>query len=78
MYDFADSVKDLLPSVFIVSKVDLVKDAAGQDTGLVEGLSVTVKVAGGAKCERCWVHSETVGQDAAHPTLCARCAAIVE
>lgn len=77
LYDFAASVQELLPSVFIVSKVDLVKDTAGADTGAVEGLSVTVKVAGGAKCERCWIHSETVGQDAAHPTLCARCAAIV-
>ena len=78
LYDFASSVQEMLPDVFIVSKVDLVKDTAGKDTGVVEGLSVTVKVAGGAKCERCWVHSDTVGQNPAHPTLCARCAAIVE
>ena len=78
LYDFVTSVQEMLPDVFIVSKVDLVKDTAGKDTGVVEGLSVTVKVAGGAKCERCWVHSDTVGQNPAHPTLCARCAAIVE
>jgi isoleucyl-tRNA synthetase len=29
------------------------------------------------KCERCWNHRATVGQDLAHPTLCDRCAAVV-
>ena len=31
----------------------------------------------GEKCERCWMHSPTVGADADHPTLCARCAQVV-
>ena len=34
--------------------------------------------AGGEKCERCWTYSETVGKDSEHPTLCARCAAVVK
>jgi isoleucyl-tRNA synthetase len=29
------------------------------------------------KCERCWNLRPTVGQSAAHPTLCARCVAVV-
>jgi isoleucyl-tRNA synthetase len=29
------------------------------------------------KCERCWRHRESVGQNPAHPTLCDRCAAAV-
>ena len=41
------------------------------------GLTVEVSEAKGAKCERCWMHSPTVGADADHPTLCARCAAVV-
>ncbi|WP_444318056.1 zinc finger domain-containing protein, partial [Megasphaera sp.] len=28
-------------------------------------------------CERCWIHSDTVGSDPNHPTLCARCAAVL-
>ena len=43
-----------------------------------EDLKVTVKPAAGHKCERCWVYSDTVGQDPEHPTLCTRCAAVVK
>ena len=32
----------------------------------------------GEKCERCWVSSDTVGDDHNHPELCSRCASIVE
>jgi len=31
----------------------------------------------GVKCERCWTWKETVGSHKEHPTLCARCAAVV-
>lgn len=31
-----------------------------------------------AKCPRCWRHRATVGSDAAHPSLCDRCAAAVK
>ena len=41
------------------------------------GLTVEVSEAKGEKCARCWMHSPTVGADADHPTLCARCAAVV-
>lgn len=34
---------------------------------------VTVEVAQGAKCERCWHVSVDVGSHVEHPTLCARC-----
>ena len=30
------------------------------------------------KCERCWVHTETVGENEKHPLLCTRCADVVE
>ena len=46
----------------------------GQFHGDVAGLSVTIAKADGEKCERCWKFSDTVGQDAEHPTLCAHCA----
>ena len=38
---------------------------------------VVVSPAEGTKCERCWKQSPAVGADAAHPTLCPRCAAVV-
>ena len=39
----------------------------------VPGAYVEVKKAPGAKCVRCWFTSPTVGEDEAHPQVCARC-----
>ncbi|NBS84947.1 MAG: hypothetical protein EBS59_09710, partial [Verrucomicrobia bacterium] len=41
------------------------------------GIEVAVFPADGAKCDRCWKHSESVGQKKEHPTLCGRCAEVV-
>ncbi len=75
--DFVKSVEELLPPVLIVSQVEIADAGEGAFTGAVSGLSVTVAHADGEKCARCWVYSDTVGKDAGHPDLCARCAAIV-
>ncbi|MEI3608223.1 isoleucine--tRNA ligase [Pseudogracilibacillus sp. SO10305] len=32
----------------------------------------------GEKCDRCWMHAHTVGKNEKHPTLCDRCAEVVE
>ena len=76
-------VADLnLAELFIVSDCQVSSaepDAAstvGQGANF-PGLTVEVSEARGDKCERCWMHSPTVGADADHPTLCARCAAVV-
>ena len=42
-----------------------------------KALAITVVPASGEKCERCWIYSDTVGQDKEHEKLCARCAAVV-
>lgn len=65
-----------LPTLFIVSQVALADDAGAVHCEL-EGLSITITAAAGAKCERCWSFDETVGHSDTHSTLCARCAAIV-
>lgn len=41
-------------------------------------VDVAVEKHPGEKCERCWVASETVGEDHDHPELCSRCAAVVK
>ena len=74
---FLRDVESQLPAVLIVSAVEVAGEGAGAFTGEVEGLSVTVARADGDKCDRCWVYSDSVGQDAEHPTLCGRCAAIM-
>jgi isoleucyl-tRNA synthetase len=41
-------------------------------------LQVSVLSASGQKCERCWLRSETVGDDEGHPELCSRCTTVVD
>ena len=77
LYAFLKENEAVLEPVFIVSKVVLEQGAAAQTTAETEGLEVTVSKAHGEKCERCWAYSDTVGKDEKHPTLCARCAAII-
>jgi len=64
LLEFLKSVEDLLPTVFITSQVEITSG---------KGFEVEVKLADGEKCERCWIYSDTVGQNAGHPTLCHRC-----
>ena len=71
-----------LAELFIVSQcvVSGAAPAEGSVTGAgtaFPGLTVEVSEAQGGKCERCWMQSATVGADADHPTLCARCAQVV-
>ncbi|MFH1736460.1 MAG: isoleucine--tRNA ligase, partial [Actinomycetota bacterium] len=67
----------LLPALLIVSQVSVEgapkppADAFASQT--IKGLTVYVRKADGAKCERCWNYSSEVGKDKEHPTLCARC-----
>ena len=69
-YDFLNSIENDLATVFIVSNVTV-------ENADVAELTVEVSKAVGEKCERCWAYSETVGSDSAHPTLCKRCADIL-
>lgn len=69
---------ELLKTMFIVSDVVIKKGSEGKPCEHFKGADVTVEVAGGNKCERCWCFSAEVGKDAEHPTLCARCASVVK
>ena len=42
-----------------------------------DDLAILVEKAQGEKCERCWIYSTELGTDAAHPTLCPRCAKVL-
>ncbi len=62
---------DDLAAIFIVSQVEI-------EEGSEESLQIDVAHADGAKCERCWNWSVTVGQDARFPTVDARCVQQIE
>ncbi|MBQ4105520.1 MAG: isoleucine--tRNA ligase [Clostridia bacterium] len=70
-YEFIKSVENELAAAFIVSQVVVCESDAAE-------LQVTVNRAEGEKCERCWAFSKTVGECSEHPTLCARCAGVIE
>ena len=73
------SVAKDLATLLIVSQAVIVEGAAeGAEATGREDLKVTVAAAEGHKCERCWIYSDEVGQDAEHPTLCKRCAEAVK
>jgi isoleucyl-tRNA synthetase len=61
--------------LFIVSQVTLERSASGNGTG---GLTVEVSKAAGRKCERCWNYSTRVGENSKYPTVCERCAPVLE
>lgn len=66
--------------ITMVSELKLLDAAPAGPTLVSEeapGLILLVEPTEAAKCPRCWMHSKTVGQDAGHPELCARCAAVV-
>lgn len=78
LYDFLLGVQNELATAFLVSTVQLENGSKGEFAGDTPELTVSVTPASGEKCERCWVYSQTVGQSAQHPTLCARCAAVLQ
>ncbi len=59
-----------LPSLFIVSEVELQPDS-------VTEFSVKVASALGEKCSRCWNFSTYVGQSSKYPDFCKRCEEVV-
>lgn len=81
-YEFLKDMEEDLPTIFIVSAVTLEKaEEAPADAvaaSQLEGLKLKVEAAPGEKCERCWNHSTSVGEDSDHPTLCRRCAEVVK
>ena len=68
-YKFLEDNKELLQTVFIISALDIKQNERKDEIKL----GVKVEQAPGEKCERCWMYSETVGEDEENPTICHRC-----
>jgi isoleucyl-tRNA synthetase len=75
LYTALEKHKKDLRYLFIVSQVELQRAASGNGTG---SLAVAVRKADGGKCERCWNYSTRVGENPKYPTLCERCAPVVD
>jgi isoleucyl-tRNA synthetase len=75
------TLKDELRFVLLTSKAQVevvnTKPEAAVATE-IDGLFIAVKATQAPKCDRCWHHSEDVGQHAEHPELCGRCVTNVD
>ncbi|EMA6341255.1 isoleucine--tRNA ligase [Bacillus cytotoxicus] len=80
MKEMLESIQEDLKQLFIVSEYKLggTMEEAPADAQKYEHTAVLVTQANGETCERCWVVSETVGNDDEHKTLCERCATVVK
>jgi isoleucyl-tRNA synthetase len=78
----ADPVR--LQDLLIVSQANvttrsnpgITSEMSTYDAGLLQCL-IKVGKADGAKCQRCWKYDPQVGKDTNHPTVCARCATVL-
>jgi isoleucyl-tRNA synthetase len=70
LYPLLEQYAAELPSLFIVSQVEL---ARGEGA-----LEVKVERAAGEKCERCWKYTLDIGANPRFPTVCEPCAQAVE
>lgn len=68
---------DELAALCIVSKLRVIRGAGEGMQGENLPVQIAIERASGEKCERCWMYVDSIGQDAKHPTLCARCASVV-
>src|SRR5699024_9488008 len=65
-----------LHQMLIVSGVELAE--ADQEAKEYEHVAITVEKHPGEVCDRCWVVSETVGDDETYEDICTRCADIIK
>ncbi len=70
-----------LRALFIVSQLELADLVAAPADALqaeeIKDLKIRVGKAAGEKCERCWIYSEELGTNPAHPKACPRCTAVL-
>jgi isoleucyl-tRNA synthetase len=82
--DLIQADRSRLQDLLIVSQANVSTESSAGTSGEVSTydaalLQCVVKVgkADGAKCERCWKYDPQVGKDTNHPTVCARCATVL-
>ncbi|ODS33434.1 MAG: isoleucyl-tRNA synthase [Candidatus Scalindua rubra] len=68
------------PMIFIVSDVTICEEPpdSANEGEIFNKLFIRVKVSENNKCERCWNYREEVGKIEKYPTLCNRCAEVIE
>ncbi|GIN19011.1 isoleucine--tRNA ligase [Siminovitchia fordii] len=75
-----DNISESLKQLFIVSGFEVAGsyDEAPADALKLDKAAIVVEKADGETCERCWVVTPEVGKVEKYPTICPRCASVVE
>ena len=77
-----DYTKEVLASIPYIHQLFIVSEASINEAhpGAKEYQCVRIHVEKhpGEKCNRCWMHADSVGENEKHPELCTRCADVVE
>ena len=68
------------PMIFIVSEVNISNSPLDSSNNgeIFEKLSIRARIADSNKCDRCWNYRKEVGNIEKYPTLCNRCAEVIE
>ncbi len=81
LFNLLSDNQSVLEDLFIVSRVTLRRAPEGQELtpeAALDKLQVSVARTSAGKCERCWKYSETVGESPDHPSICRRCARVIQ
>lgn len=75
-----ESISESLKQLFIVSGFEVAGsyDGAPDHALKLEKAAIVIEKAEGETCERCWVVTPEIGEVEEHPTICPRCASVVE
>ncbi len=83
IHELLDTHIDSLEEILMVSKVRLMPPNTPIPDEIIkinelDGLAIEIRNSNNAKCERCWIYSDTVGSNEQYPTLCHKCIAAIE
>lgn len=77
-----EKTKSLLADIENISQLLIVSgfeiDNSLENAKTYDHLTIKIEKHAGDRCERCWIASETVGENEKYPELCSRCADIVQ
>jgi isoleucyl-tRNA synthetase len=80
MRELLESITESVNQLFIVSEFEVggSMGEAPENAIKLQNAAIEVEKAAGETCERCWIVTPEVGKNEKHPTLCPRCAEVVE
>jgi isoleucyl-tRNA synthetase len=75
---FLGEYRELLQTVMAVSSVNVAPPEAPAQQERADSIVIKARRSEAPKCHRCWNLRDTVGSDAAYPTLCNRCVQVLQ